>query len=202
MFYGLPRDPSFETGIADVERWVQQRLPRGTRLLIDSMVLGERLAWKSHAEVMGGFELRNIDHSYANFFRRYGARPVDEATLEGYLRTFAISYVLLQRPRADIAGAERVLEAVPPIYPFHVYRSKLSHSKLLANRGSVHASTNRIAVSDTDPNQDVVLSYHWHERLACLPRCRVLRQRHPLDLVGFIRVPAPHPERFVIRLVY
>ena len=202
MFYGLPRDPSFEAGIEDVERWVERRLPRGTRLLVDSMVLGERLAWKSHAEVMGGFELRNIDHSYANFFRRYGARRVDEATLEGYLRTFAISYVLLQRPRDDIAKAERVLEAVPPIYPFHVYRSKLSDSKLLVNRGSVHASTNRIAVSGSDPNEDVVLSYHWHERLACLPRCRVVRQPNPLDRVGFIRVPAPHPERFVIRLVY
>jgi hypothetical protein len=109
---------------------------------------------------------------------------------------------VLQRRRDDIAKAERVLEAVTPIYPFHVYRSKLSDSKLLVNRGSVHASTNRIAVSDSDPQQDVVLSYHWHERLACLPRCRVLRQFNPLDRVGFIRVPAPHPATFVLRLVY
>jgi hypothetical protein len=151
---------------------------------------------------MGGFELRNIAHSHANFFRKYRGRQVSEAVLEGYLRTFAISYVVLQQPRKDIARAQRVLEPMPPIGPFHVYRSKLPHSKLLAGRGSVHASTNRIAVSGSDPTQDVVLSYHWHEQLECLPRCRVVRQRNPLDSVGFIRVPAPHPERFVIRLEY
>jgi len=47
-----------------------------------------------------------------------------------------------------------------------------------------------------------VLAYHWHERLECIPQCRVVREKVALDRVGFIRVPAPHNGNFVIRLKY
>jgi hypothetical protein len=35
-----------------------------------------------------------------------------------------------------------------------------------------------------------------------MPRCVVKKERVPLDDVGFIRVPAPHPASFVVRLEY
>ena len=47
---------------------------RRARVLVDSTVLGERIAWKTDIEVMGGFLERNTDHAYANFFRRYAKR--------------------------------------------------------------------------------------------------------------------------------
>jgi len=200
MFYGLQHPRTLEHQIVT---WVEKSLPHGTRVLVDRMPLGERLAWKTHAEVIGGFEYRNIQHSYANFFRSYHKIDVDELKLGYYLRTFAISYVIVDRPRKDFARAKRLLEPLFQVGPIQIYRTNLPISKMLqGGSGSVHASTNRIAVSGSDPQQDVVLSYHWHEQLACLPRCRVLRERSLLDPVGFIRVPAPHPASFVVRLVY
>jgi hypothetical protein len=202
MFYGLQNARTPET---DIVRWVEKRLPHGTRLLVDRMALGERLAWKTHAEVLGGFEYRNIAHSYANFFRSYQKISVDELKLAYYLRTFAVSYVIAERPRKDFTRAKRLLEPLFEVGSIQVYRTTLPISKLLQGGregAAVHASTNRIAVSGSDPTQDVVLSYHWHEQLACLPRCRVVREPLLLDPVGFIRVPAPHPASFVIRLQY
>jgi hypothetical protein len=35
-----------------------------------------------------------------------------------------------------------------------------------------------------------------------LPRCKVVREPLLFDPVGFIRIPAPHPASFVVRLVY
>ncbi|HMI93311.1 MAG TPA: hypothetical protein VK509_18195, partial [Polyangiales bacterium] len=107
MFYGLQNPRTLEHQIV---RWVDEQLPHGTRVLVDRMALGERLAWKTHVEVIGGFEYRNIEHSYANFFRSYHKIDVDELKLGYYLRTYAISYVMVERARQDFARATRLLE--------------------------------------------------------------------------------------------
>ena len=60
-----------------------------------------------------------------------------------------------------------------------------------------------VEITGSDPNQDLLLRYHWLETLACGPDCRI--EREPIDdvdAVGFIRVPAPHPVEFEIRNVY
>jgi hypothetical protein len=202
LFYGLPRDEMFEAGIDDIVRWVEKHVPVGGRVLVDNIVVGERLAWKTHAEVMGGFQLRNIAHARANFFRRFGKNEVTEDTIGQYMHAFAIDYAILQQPRPDFERATNVLERLHPLGDRFVYRNKNPHSKLLRGSGTVHASTNRIAVSGSDGAQDVLLSYHWHEQLTCVPRCKVEREAVPLDDVGFIHVPAPHPSSFVVRLEY
>jgi hypothetical protein len=73
---------------------------------------------------------------------------------------------------------------------------------VLSGAGSVRARTNRLFVSGAEPTRDVVLSYHHHEQLVCEPGCRVERQAMRFDDVGFVRVPAPHPREFVVRLQY
>jgi hypothetical protein len=75
-------------------------------------------------------------------------------------------------------------------------------SRVLSGGGSVRARTNRLFVTGSEPEQDVVLSYHFHEQLVCEPGCRVERQDVALDDVGFVRVPAPHPRDFLVRLQY
>jgi hypothetical protein len=200
--YSLRRDPLLEAGIDDVLRFVERSVPSGHRVMVENIVVGERIAWKTQAEVLGGFELRNIRHSYANFFRRFGRFQVSEAVLEQYLRTFAVDYAVLERPRPDFDGATRLLQRLPDVGKRAIYRSKLAPTKLLRGSGSVHASVNRIGVRGTAPSEDVVLSYHWHEQLVCLPHCRLLGEAVPLDAVGMIRIPAPHPADFVVRLEY
>ena len=68
--------------------------------------------------------------------------------------------------------------------------------------GERRARTNRIAVRGSDPNRDLVLSYHNHEALRCTPDCKVERLPIALDNVGFIRVPPPHPADLVIWNAY
>jgi len=202
LFYGLPRTPSIEMGTNNAVAWLAHNVPPGTRALVDNGQIGERAAWKTPVEVIGGFELRNIAHAQANYFRRYRDGQVDERELAAYLRTFAIGIVMVQKPRLDFERAKHVLEELPLITGRKVYRPRFPVSVVQRGGGTVHASTNRIAMTGSDPGQDVVLAYHWHEKLRCIPQCRVLREPVALDRVGFIRVPAPHPPGFVVRLEY
>ena len=64
--------------------------------------------------------------------------------------------------------------------------------------GRLRARTNRIEVWASEPSEDLVLAYHFHEALRCTPSCRIEREPSSLDRVGFIRVPAPHARDVVI----
>jgi hypothetical protein len=198
VFYGLPHDPFLEPGFDEVLSWVERHVPPGARVLVDQPVLGERIAWKTQAEVIGGFFERNTDHAYANFFRRYQGRMVSKPELARYLRTFAIAYVILDRARADLLHAPELLQELPRVGGRRVFQARWALGPVLQGGGTLRARTNRIELRGTSPAHDVVVSYHWHEALRCEPRCRIVRQRVELDRVGLIRVPAPHPADFAI----
>ena len=93
LHYGLPHEGWAEADVDDVVDWVAENIPPGSRVLVETMTLGERIAWKTDVEVMGGFRERNLQHALANLFRRHGPRPVRDAELIHYLRTYAIALV-------------------------------------------------------------------------------------------------------------
>ncbi|MFI5307064.1 MAG: hypothetical protein ACHQ53_06925 [Polyangiales bacterium] len=196
--YVLPHPDWLEGQAEDVVQWVAHNVPAGARLLVDNAVLGERIAWKTKAEVLGGFRERNIAHAYANLFRRYGDHELSSQELERYLRTFGVSFIITQRPRKDFAAATELLEPQPPVAGRMVYRTRPQVSQVLAGGGRVRASTNRIELRGSDPTRDAILAYHFHEALRCEPHCRVERELVDLDAVGFVRVPAPHPADFTL----
>jgi hypothetical protein len=200
--FAFPRDPLVELGVNEVVTWLDRNVPAGERVLIDNVLLGERTAWKTRLEVIGGFELRNIAHHYSTFFRRWKDEQASPAEVAEYLRTFAISHVVLQSPRADLARATDALEPLPDVGGRRIYRTRFAVSRVLQGGGSVRARTNRLFVSGSEPERDVVLSYHFHEQLVCEPGCRVELARVRFDDVGFVRVPSPHPRDFVVRLQY
>lgn len=191
--YVLPHAAWLELGANEVAAWVKANVPAGQRVLIDSGLLGERVAWRTDVEVMGGFLERNIDHAYANFFRRFPERQATEAEVAEYLRTFAISYVITQKTRPEFEQAPRLLEKLPDVAGRSAYRTRLPVSMFLEGKGVVRARTNRIEVHGSDPHAPLVLSYHFHEALRCEPNCRVVRANVRMDTVGLIRIPAPHP---------
>ena len=189
----------------ELAAWVRAHDDGTARFLVESWHVGEQLTWKTDAQILGGFIWRNLEHSWANFFRRrpQGIAPPDE--LRKYLQTYGARYVVISTP-AELApwwDASPVIEQVATVGQVRIYRAKDPVSLLAAGRGRVQARTNRILVTGSDPGQDVVLRYHWLETLACGPDCRI--EREPIDStdrVGFIRVPAPHPVDFEIRNVY
>jgi hypothetical protein len=197
IHYGVPADAWIDNSVEDVVTWIAENVPRGSRLLAEHMTIGERTAWKTHVEVMGGFRERNIQHSLANLFRTYGEKPITDRALERYLRTYGIGWIVTLSKREDFERSA-ILEKLPQVGHWNIYRTRFAVSPFVKGSGRLRARTNRIEVFATDSAQDVVISYHFHESLRCRPRCRIERAQNGHDPVGFIRVPAPHPRSFVI----
>lgn len=200
--YRLPHSSRIQPGTDAVVAWIDAHVPSGERVLVDGIMLGERLAWKSHVEVMGGFTLLNVTHAHANFFRRHRGSRVTAQELRRYLETYGIGWVVLTYVRPEIERLTEVLQRVEVVEGRRIYRTTFPVDRFVRGSGRVRAGTNRIAVMGAQPDQDVVVAYHWHEGLVCRPGCRVEREQHPLDRVGFVRVPAPHPASFVVEHGY
>ena len=200
LTYRLPHDARFEAAIEEVRVWIQEHSEPGDRVLVDDGPFGERLAWNSHLEVLGGFRYRNIQHAYASFFRSF-PESASPQQVETYLDTFAVRWVVLLAEREDLESNPS-LELAVKLNGFRIYKSKRPIHKVLRGTGQVKATTNRIEVRGSDSARDLVLAYHYHEGLVCEPACRVERHRVPIDQVGFIRVPAPHPADLVVRNSY
>jgi hypothetical protein len=197
LSYTVPHDPTYiEFGIEPAIRWLQQHAEKGDRVLIEGSVLGERLAWRTNLEVLGGFFERNVAHVDANYFREHQTYAANPIQLAYYLRTFAVKWVIANRPEFDRIPA--VLHHEATVSDRRVYRTLMPVSRVLQGGGSVTASENRIEVVGSDPKQPLLLSYHWHEALRCKPDCQVERAAIDIDRVGFVRIPAPHAAHVVI----
>jgi hypothetical protein len=194
--YSVPHDPYVEPFCRETIAWLEAHVDKGSRLLVQGGTLGERLAWSTNFEVIGGFVERNLLHAYANYFRRFQKTPPTPPQLIAYLHTFSIDYVIAE-PQAEF-DESTALRSVADIGLYRIYRTVRPNGRILLGRGIVKARTNIIDVSDTDPNQPLVLSYHYHETLRCTPNCKVERETHTMDTVGLIRVPAPHPRKIRI----
>jgi hypothetical protein len=173
------------------------------RWLIQDQALGEYAMARTRAQVMGGFLVRNIEHSDANWFRREGLPPYSAEALAEYMKTYAIRWVVLQKYTLDPwwdQHPELVTRA--GFVDGWIFYQVNVRSSLLGGRGRVKAELNRISVTRTNPKQDVLVRFHWMETLRCEPDCEIERVPVDGDRVGFMRIPAPHPRDFVIENTY
>lgn len=170
------------------------------RFLVEGWSWGEQLAWKTDAQIMGGFIWRNLEHSWSNFFRRRPQGIASPKEWQRYLDTYAVHWVIVTSPphAAPWWDKNPALEKEFEIGGFRAYRVKNRTRLIVRGPGTVNASTNRIEVYGTDPSKPVVLRYHWLETLRCLPECEVQRERISGDEVGFIRIPPGHPKDFLV----
>lgn len=184
--------------------WVRAHDDGTGRFLVEGWYWGEWLTWKTEAQILGGFIWRNLEHSWANFFRRRPQGIARPEEMRSYLETYAVKWVIVSAPahRAPWWDKNPLLEKVASFSRFRIYRTRIDASLFAAGAGTIEADTNRIGVSGTDPRADLVLRYHWLETLACEPECRLEQEPVEGDRVGFIRVPAPHPVDFEIRNTY
>ncbi len=185
--------------------WIRAHDDGSARFVVDNWHLGEQLAWKTDAQILGGFTWRNLQHSWANFHRRYPEGLATAEQLREYLQTYGARWVIVSTPHGSAPWWEQnsAVELVTSIEHVRIYRAREPVSLLAEGHGHVRADTNGLLVTGSDPTRDVVLRYHWMETLACGPDCQL--EREPIDevdRVGFIRVPAPHPADFEIRNMY
>jgi hypothetical protein len=195
--YRLPRNDYYRLSMQELTRWLEKNTETGDRVLVDAPPVGERLAWRTDLEVLGGFRQMNIEHAYANFFRQF-EKPVTHEQVTEYLSAYAVRWVILHARRSDLERSPWLTRVKDLSGGLRVYRNRVAVSPITLGKGRLRARTNRIEVWASDPAEDLVLSYHFHEKLRCTPDCRVVREQHKLSRVGFIRVPAPHPRDFVI----
>jgi hypothetical protein len=184
----------------DIAAWVEANTDHQGRVLVEGWSWGEQLAWKTDAQIMGGFIWRNLEHSWANILRRRPQGIIAPDELARYVQNYGIRWVVVSTPR-DMApwwDVNPQLELVATLHPFRVFEVKAPTFLLDPPQGEVHVATNLIEVRGTDPNQDVLLRYHWSEVLVCEPDCEIERVKLGTDPVGFMRVLAPHPADFAI----
>jgi len=200
---GYPEHKEFRHGpiaddLVDVARWLERHNEGLGRVAVEDWTLGEFLAWRTKTPVLGGFRLKNLEHSAANFFRAYPIGDPPPGVLRRYLETYAVRYVIASVTYKRFYDAPALLRKRTEIGYHVIFESLLPVSYFQENGGEVEQSLNRLSVKGTDPGMDVVLRFHWHEKLVCEPGCAIVREPVVGNPVGFIRVPAGHPADFEI----
>ena len=191
--------------VPEIVAWVRRVDRKSGRFLVEGPLLGEHLAWKTNAAILGGFTERNLGHAYANLFRISDQGRVSSRELDRYVRTYAVHWVVVETP--DFLAPwwdehEDVLERVGQFKTTRVYRVRRPTQLVRNGGGKARATTNKIEVNGSDPRTDVVLRFHWMEQLRCAPDCEIVRWELPGNKVGLIKVPAPHPADFTIENAY
>jgi hypothetical protein len=175
--------------LARVAAWVDSVDDGSGRWLVEWWMLGERLAWSTGAQVLGGFKEINLAHSDANLFRRYpDARMPSPEQLRQYLQQYAVRWVVVFNPIPALESRIELLRLETVLGGHRIYRV-LDPSNLIVGGGpgEVRAELNRIVVRGS-VGGSLVLRYHWMETLRCRPGCRLRRVPVPNDRVGFIGV--------------
>jgi hypothetical protein len=161
------------------------------RWLVEFWMAGERLAWATSAQVLGGFRELNMAHSDANWFRRHddGVSP-DVEEFPRYLEQYNVHWVVMTNPTRDLETRGDILEPITALKSgFRIYKVRKRGTFLDGDKpGDVKAGLNRIRVRGSEGG-DLLLRYHFMETLQCnAPGCTLERVPVPGDRVGFIGV--------------
>jgi hypothetical protein len=188
----------------DLAAWVTAHDDGQGRFLVEGWNWGEQLSWKTDAQILGGFIWRNLEHGWANLFRRRPQGIVQKEELAKYFTNYGVRWVIVSTHRELAPWWDRneLIELVAELQPFRIYRVKQATHLLDPPQGTVAVRTNLLRVYGTDPTRPVLLRYHWLPTLVCEPGCTIERRKLAGDPVGFFRVPAPHPADFQIRNAY
>jgi len=168
------------------------------RWLVEWWILGERLAWATDAQVLGGFREFNLAHSDANWFRRHpDGAGTGADTLERYLKQYNVKWVVVSNPIPALEKRTDLLTLHSTVFGTRFYRTWVPSSYFVGGGpGKVTASLDRIEVRGSRGG-DLVLRYHYLETLRCRPGCTLYRAEAFGNRVGFIGVRGAPPD-FVI----
>lgn len=179
---------------ADVPKWVREVDDGQSRFLVEEPAIGERIHWQTDAQIIGGFRFRNLAHSMANLYRRHKFGVAGDDQLRTYFETYAVRWVIVTSNATWWNQRPELLVPAGKVGHHRIFRTTIEPHLIQQGGGRVTAAPNRITVTGSDPNIDLVLRFHWMEYLVCEPGCEIRREPiDDLDPVGFIRVPAPHP---------
>ena len=159
------------------------------RWLVEWWMLGERLAWSTKAQVIGGFLEINLAHSDANLFRRHhDPQSLSDEELRAYFQQYAIKWVIISNPMPGLEARRQLLRPRKLVAGHRIYDVVEPTGFIVGDGdGEVASETNRITVRGS-AGGSLVLRYHWLETLRCRPDCQLRRVDASGDRVGFIGV--------------
>lgn len=165
------------------------------RWLVHDQVLGEYLMARTDAQIIGGFVVRNLAHSDANWFRHHGDPPYPLESFRRFLATYGVRWLVVGKSHLDPFWDQhpRLWSRAGFADGMIIYRVRVPTALADDPGAEVRARTNLIEVRGSDPSAPLLLRYHWLETLACEPDCTIERAPVEDDRVGFIQIPAPHP---------
>ncbi len=146
-----------------------------------------------------------VPHSDASFsFGRFGLRPLvdlSDAEIAAFLDLYDVTGLAAigGESIARLRAATGVVEEAGVSAPYVLFRARRKPSPFLTGSGTVVAKHDTIAVRPDGPG-DVVLKLHWDRRLRVDPPLTLVREAHPRDRIGFIRVNGGDGSPFTIRL--
>jgi len=189
--------------------WLRSNVPEHTRVLFAGPTIhafgGGHVAY---LPVETGREMMACD--YYHFSPRmveyaYPPRPfrASRAGLSEFMELYNVSHVLTYHRRwvRELRGFPEDYREVArfgdrlPIYVFRVLRNG---TLFLRGEGSVAAKLNRMDVQVADPNEEVVLKYHWHDELRVSPPA-AMRPFPVGNDITFIAVEPNGQRAFTIR---
>jgi hypothetical protein len=179
-----------------------------SRWMVDVSFLGEELAWQTRAQVIGGFTLRNITHSWGNYFRRKPQGVSRPEELRAYMETFGVGWIIVAREDHFLYRVENPeLSLVAMVDRVKIFKPRFKPRLVVGGDPerppTVEVGVNRIGVRGSDPQAELLLRFHYMDTMRCRPDCTV--EHTPADdedVIGFMKVPAPHPADFEIFNAY
>ncbi|MCY1056443.1 hypothetical protein [Nannocystis sp. SCPEA4] len=196
---GYPAHPDYRLFPArpehgEMTKWVREVDDGQSRFLVEEPAVGERLHWQTDAQIIGGFRFRNLEHSMANLYRRHKFGVAGDDQLRTYFETYAVRWIIVTSNATWWNQRPDLIVPAGKVGHHRIFRTTIEPHLIQQGGGQVVAAPNKLTVTGSDPNIDLVLRFHWMEYLVCEPGCEIRRERiDDLDHVGFIRVPAPHP---------
>ena len=139
-----------------------------------------------------------IKHSYASYSSGVlFEKDIETYTLKDlkkYFNAYNVKWIVCwsQKSKDFFAQLPKYITPVYEIDKFTVYEVDRRASFFLKGSGTVHADYNRLELHNITPEDgEIILSYHWMEKLKALPETKIEKIALVKDPVGFIKIKNP-----------
>jgi hypothetical protein len=178
--------------------WLVERHGARGRVAVDSAAVAGLLAITSSLPVLGPLASRGSPSATADpaVLPVRDGRVRDDA-LAAYVERYAVGTFVLSGPPGPFDGEHSLLDPPLDVAGFRVRRVRREPGYFAEGGGRVVEGRPGTLRVEGAAGSRIVLRFHFDERLACRPRCRVERVVAPGVPAGFVGVPDP-PEAFEV----
>jgi hypothetical protein len=179
--------------LAQVAAFIAWRGADAGRVVVDDAPLAAFLAFTSHISVLGPLGERGAATAAADPTSII-EQNADAKRIHGFLERYGVRLVVTSGPPGPFDREDPWLGPTELVHGYRVRAVEHPTSLVAAGEARVAGITPETIRVTEASGPRVTLRFHFDERLACRPECRVERVEVPGDLAGFVSIPAPPGE--------